>query len=666
VILLLIAGCGIYSCIGSGLFAPGAVAAYLLLMLLPGAGLYLLLEKEPRLLELALACTVLSPILVSILAVLVMLSGPAPKTAALIITSLAAVFVIAATLIRTPLPRLSEISIRQGLILSGIIFVFCALTGYLPLTDEWWRLRSDAWFHIATVAQISNYGVPPEDPYFYGIPLQYMWFYHVLVLIVSRATGITSPFVMAIFNMQALAGFMLAAFLLSQLLKNRFAHGVSSMLTGILGINALFWLFLPIKIIPAFVGEERGMEVVHRALTLSPLENLTVRKFLNIYSNQYFFLNKFIVLTAFSIALSFMAACWYGMTCGIAKKRAFPIVLTFFMAVGMVAFHPIVGFISLAGLGGGIFLFYVSGSRFGASVRKTSLLLLIMLVAAVAVLSPYLYDIMHGKDSDQLSLINVSFRKIAGLVISCALGILLAAFQVKKLIARQKPEARFFVLAAFSIIVVCLIIFLPGPNIYDKPAFFMFFPLAIAGGWTLAELPERKFALFQSKPGMALVFIVLFLPLNLIAFLGDYSTPTHDMLSVEETQIAAWARENTTRDAVFIDNKDRNFILVAGPRRNFYGSHSYAKQWGYDKEEMSRRKRMIDNIYSNEPLEPSTLAALCDIDPDVYIVLRGRDESNTDANKFLQIEDLFIEAYSTGPAAVLKVNKDACRNRSIE
>ncbi|MCK5617816.1 MAG: hypothetical protein KAJ17_00375, partial [Candidatus Krumholzibacteria bacterium] len=126
VILLLVAGFGIYSCLESDIFAPGAVSAYLLLMLLPGAGFYLLLEKDPQLLELAMAGTVLSPVLVSIVAVLAMLSGLPPKAAAVGITLLAAVFGIAVILTRAPLAGRWEVSFRQALVLFGIIVAFCA------------------------------------------------------------------------------------------------------------------------------------------------------------------------------------------------------------------------------------------------------------------------------------------------------------------------------------------------------------------------------------------------------------------------------------------------------------------------------------------------------------------------------------------------------------
>jgi len=660
-ILIVLSGLGLYSCFAGGFFAPGAVAAYLLLLLLPGAGFYLLVEKEPNVPEAVLAAVVLSPVFTSIAAVIAMVSGLDSRTAAMVVTPAAVVFAVFACRRCSRLSIGREITLRQVLILFGVIAAFCALTGYLPLTNSWWRTRSDAWFHLSVIAEISDFGLPPQDPYFYGMPLQYMWFYHVLVLVASRASGISPSYVMALFNIQALVGFMLGAFLLAQLLKKRFAHGMSSMLTAILGINALFWLFLPIDIARAFVGEDRGWNVVSRVLSLTPLNNVTVRQFLVIYNNQYFLLNKFVVMTAFSLALSFMAACWYGMAGGLAKKKAFPLCLVFFCAFGMLAFHPIAGFISLAGLGGGLVLLSLRNPHIGGAGRRTTVLLITLLVAAAVLLLPYLYNIMHGKESGQLLPVDVSFQQISGLLIACALGILLAAFQVKKLMKQRTVEARFFLLAALCMILISLFIHLPGPNKFDKPAFFMFFPLAIAGGWTLAELPQRNFSLFKKKLGMVLVFVVLFLPLNLIAFLGDFATPTGDVLTKEEKRIAEWAGRHTARDAVFIDNKERNFILIAGPRRNYYGSYSYANQWGYDREEMARRKRVMDNIFSDEPLTRSTLSVLCDIHPDAYIVLRGREESHTGVDKFLKAGGIFIEVFSTGPAVVLQVDKDACR-----
>jgi len=81
------------------------------------------------------------------------------------------------------------------------------------------------------------------------------------------------------------------------------------------------------------------------------------------------------------------------------------------------------------------------------------------------------------------------------------------------------------VLVSICIIVYSLLIILPGPNKYDKPPFFVFYPLAIVGGWTLAELPGRGKSFFSKKAVVVLLMIVLFLPVNLLAMLGYINTP---------------------------------------------------------------------------------------------------------------------------------------------
>ena len=74
-ILLAAAGLGIYSCLGETVLGPGLVSAYLLLMVCPGAALYLLVDKNPHPLELALSGFALSPVLTGSAGALMILSG---------------------------------------------------------------------------------------------------------------------------------------------------------------------------------------------------------------------------------------------------------------------------------------------------------------------------------------------------------------------------------------------------------------------------------------------------------------------------------------------------------------------------------------------------------------------------------------------------------------
>ncbi|NIO29114.1 MAG: hypothetical protein GTO29_11245 [Candidatus Latescibacteria bacterium] len=659
-ILILIGGLGLYSCLTDSLFTPGGISAYLLLMVFPGAALYLLLEKHLRPVELALSATVLSPVLAGSGAVIALAFGLSAR-AALIVLALASITISAVSLARNvSLQDRREIDGRQAVTLAGIIFLFCVLIGYLPLSNEWWRIRSDAWFHTAVVAQIADYGVPPEDPYFYGLTLQYMWFFHALVLLLSQAIHVSAFTVMPLLNIQAIIGFSLSTLLISLLFKKHFKYGTLSMITGVLGLNAFFWVFLPIKLGRAFTGEIRGMAEVSRVLSLSPLNIKTVREFVRIHQNQEFFLDKFIVSTALSTGLCLMAAAWYGVTSSLSQKRTSMIVFAFLASVGMMAFHTIVGFVTIAGLLGGLILFQWKGFGTESADRRQALKLILVLLAGLIVLSPYLYVVLHGKESEQLLPFGISFVKIASIVISCALGFFLAAFQLKRLLAERTPEARFLLLATLSIVVVCLAIKLPALNAYDKFPFFIYFPLGVVGGWTLAELPLRSATRVRRGAVMALVLIVLFLPLNLIQMLGYFAQPVEEVVTPWEQQIAAWVRDNTSRDAVFIDSNDRVFLVAAGPRRYYWGTKQFASQWGYDKDEMTRRRRLRDNLYSDEPLTDETLHQLGGIDEEVYVIARD-DEGTGGFEKLSRYPDLFQQLHSAGPITVLRVERARCR-----
>ncbi len=69
-----------------------------------------------------------------------------------------------------------------------------------PLVNPYLAVRSDAWFHAAVEAQVRNLPLPPQDPYYAGLRLQYFWFFH-LVLAGYDSVAHVGPFVaMWLFN----------------------------------------------------------------------------------------------------------------------------------------------------------------------------------------------------------------------------------------------------------------------------------------------------------------------------------------------------------------------------------------------------------------------------------------------------------------------------------
>ncbi|MFH1756280.1 MAG: hypothetical protein ABIA59_11330, partial [Candidatus Latescibacterota bacterium] len=645
--ILLIAALGIFSCLDGGLFPAGSAAAYLLLMIVPGILLQRFFDITDNPLEIILSGLILSPVLAGLACMIGMVAGLSAAATALVVATLISAMALLFALRRHILRDDREFSGAQMAVLAAVIGVFCALVGFLLLPSEYWRLHSDGWFHAAVVSQIADYGIPPQDPYFYDLPLQYFWVYHVLVLVTSQAAKIDPTLVMAFINIQGLAGFCLASFLLSVHYRKRFFHGISSMLVAVLGMNALFWLFLPVKLLRVFTGDVRGTEEASRILTLSPLNIETARRFLDIYFNRQYLLDKFIVITAFSLGLALTAAAWYGATRSLANKNAFPLLFTFLVFVGLVAFHTVAALIMLVGFGGGFLLLTIHRFHSHRRIAKRSMLMILILFASVIIMSPYLYLVTHGKESGGLLPFAISFERIAGLVITCALVMILAAFQWKKIAADRSHEARFFMFATLTTLIFCVLVILPGPNTYDKPPFFVFFPLAIAGGWTLAELTGHSRSFLRNKAMIAAIFILLLMPTNLIAMLGYFYTPTGPVVTACEADVAAWVRTNTPRDAIIIDSDDRVFLLVAGPRRYYYGRHGYAVQWNYRNNEMARRRAVVSNIYQPGPLGRSTLAALSAIEPKVYVIERKGESGTNSGDDFTQRQTFMNLVYTT-------------------
>jgi hypothetical protein len=664
VVLLPIVLLGLLGCLTADAIAVSSVCAYLLLMFLPGMFFYRLIEARPHLLEWLLAGLVASPVLTGMSCVIAMLFGLSANGAAVVTASAMLVLGAASFARKDGWNPEREVPVRKIVMLGGTILVLCMLTSCLPLSDEWWRMRSDAWFHGAVIAEIADTGVPPQDPYFQGMNLQYMWIYHVLVLVLSRVAHIDPFIVMPLINIQTLAGFCLATFLLALRFHKRFAYGYASMVTAVLGLNALFWIFLPLKIAPAFVGETRGWSEVTRILSLTPLNIDTVRAFTSFAHNQVFFLDKFIVATAFSLGLCFMAAAWYAVAAVFDRKSPFIYVLLFVACAGMIAFHTIVGFVTMAGLGAGLFVLLLDRWRDDRNAAKSCIAMILIMLAAGAVLSPFVLAVTQGKSSEQLIPIQFNFSKVTSFAVSCALVIILAAFQVGKLWRERTAASRFFIFAALSVFGVCLLIYLPVINMYDKLPFFVFYPLAVAGGWTLAELKSSRYGFFHRRSNRIFLFIVLFAPLTGLHMIGNFATPERKVLTDWETNVASWVRENTSRNAVFFDCAESVFLIVSGPRRYYYGLEKYAKLWDYDKREMTQRERVRNNLFDDNDIDRTTLGVLGNIETDAYVIARDGNGCAGSVDKLSRRPDWFSEVYVASSIHVFEVNRENCRREA--
>ena len=641
--------------IALSIIAPGSTARWIALMVAPGAAAYLIAAGvAPRASTMALWSLVLSPLITTLVG-LGALAMHLPLRTVMAGLGTISVVVMLVALWRTR-ARIADPDRRSVLWLGAMVAVVVVLTAFLPMTREWWRIRSDAWFHAAVVAQIGDFGIPPEDPYFAGISLQYMWFYHVLVLSLSRTLEIDPFRVMALINIQAVAGLGVGAWMLAGVFRRTFAHRLSATLMLLFGFNGAFFVFLPVKAIRALTGEVRGWEEIRRTYSLTPFDYDRVCDFMNVYYNQEFFLDKYMVATAFGLALTFLVAGWYATAEYLRTRHISALILLGGVLVGMLGFHSLVGFVMLVAIFGGVCLAWFARDRGAAFPMRHVLILLGVSLAAFLSTTPYLHEVMHLKEKEQVFPLSLSFHKTVGILISCALALTLWLIR-RPLLRDTSLHARAFLFGVLSVAAFCLVIRLPCPNTYDKLGYLIFMPLSILGGIALAELwLERP----RARRALAIAMIVCMLPGILLGFAGAFATPDREEVTPAEARLSTWLRENTPRDALLIDDGDRVPFLVTVPRRYVFGLWAYAEMWGYPRLEMSRRVHMRRALYAPRELDATALDELGRVDEPLFAIVRP--EHRAAGAAVITRPDLFQIVHEDADGyGVVRVDTAACR-----
>ena len=640
----------------------GGACAWVLLTLVPGAACAIAVRRDLRVTDLVLSAIAFSPVFLALSGGIAMLAGAGAVTAVRSTVILAGAMGIAGAMVAHPRAHPVNRGPLRFLLASAIILVL--VTGLLPQLVEWWRLRYDAWFHFAVVAEVRDFGVPPQDPYFAGMPLQYMWLYHVLVVVLSGATGIDPFRTMALINVQALLALMGGACLLGRSLSGRWDRGAASSVMLPLGLNAFFFLLGPLKIVRALVGEVRDIGQIPSLMSLSPPSYEKATAFAGIWQNPEFYLDKFMVLTAFGIGLSLMATFWYGVAEYQKERRRESLFVVFASMVGMLAFHSLVGFMSMLALAGGVAALLLLRSRIadgGTGSGGTAPAIALLAVAALGclVMSPYIFNVMHAKDSTRAFPIDITLGKTAAMLLSAVGGVVLLYWQ-KAFFRRRDAQALLFVLSSIALVVLAAVVRLPASNMYDKPGYFVWFPVAVIAGWTLADLWARRHESPRARLRATAVAFVFLVPVNALVLVSCYLYDTPEVVSAQDRDLTQWALDNTPRDAVFIDGDEQVSMLVTGPRRYYFGLESYARHWSYDRHEMARRFHVRRSLLTGAPMDGTTIGALGRFPSPLYVIARDVGTRVDPAVRFL---GAYFEAvlYTPSGLRVFRVRRGQCK-----
>jgi len=509
-----------------------------------------------------------------------------------------------------------------------LVSLLLAAATLLPaLLRPWIRVRADSWFHTAVVYEIERGGIPPQDPYFAGLPLQYMWFFHWIMAGVRQVVSIAPFDLMVIVNGLTLVALTMASADLAAWLARR--QGVvasrAATLAAVvvpLGLGVLFWLFLPIRALRALAGVSGGMSELVQLFRLTPLDIPTARAFLSDFGSVPFFLNKFMVGTAYGMALTGFVVYLGALVRFMERPRLATLLVAAPALFLTLMFHPVVGFTTVAVSGlTGMAMLITGSARGGLAIRPLAAWGLAA-AAALAGAGPYLIGVTRGKPGVQMVPIHLDWVNVVGLLIGCAF-VLVAAFQPGRRLWREaRPWGRFLVTWILATFVFASIVRLPGPNTTDKFTYLLYLPLAILASVGLASA--------WRGPRGVLMAVLLLAPANLIGYASYFCDPDRGGRPKEVNESYDWLRANTPADAIILDSQDRCDVLVSVPRRQYWGREAYAEQWGYDLAEMDRR-RSIRNHLLGPPgvaaatFDPSNLEPLIRLGSPIYLIVREED-----------------------------------------
>jgi len=623
---LLCAVCGIIFAIGQWRPLPTAllgVPGYACLALLPGIAVLAWMGRELRSLSNQAAVLGLGPVIGGSATALLMISGLSLHEA---VTAGGILFAVAATsgLILGPQRTGNETDgapaggARAAWLIAGAAI---ALVAVFPFLGEGWRLRSDAWFHVAVISELKAFGLPPTDPFFSGLPLQYMWLYHVYAAGLAQASGVDVSWAMAFINFQAIACLVIAVFALSKSLGGTRSGAALSSIFVLVGINGLFWVFLPFKLLRTLVGETRGLEELNVQLSLFALDMLRMRTFVAISKSQPFLLDKFIVATAFSLGVCLtlvFAAFAYKYISG--GRTSAAVVSTCAMA-GIALYHTPTALAFGGAAGIALFATLILSPR---SHGRRAAALLLCLVLAVLATAPYLYNVTSGKESSQFLPLGLSLKKTGAILVSCAAALLFAGPSLLRFLRSRGSPSYFYGLFALAALIVSLVLVLPGPNTFDKTPYFAFLLLTPPAGWGIRALYKKGRTRFR-RVLIATACLAATVPSSAFMYAAYLSESGRPPTPAEDKSLYAWVDEHTPRDAVFVENMDRVGMAVLGPRRLLWGRESYADQWGYEKDEMEARRRIRDALFSEKGLSQEDAERLKEYGRHVYVIVRSED-----------------------------------------
>ncbi len=529
--------------------------------------------------------------------------------------------------------------------LLALLVVGATLALYLPATESWWRYREDSWFHAAVIEKIIRSGVPPTDPYFSGLSLRYMYMYHAILGLTVQHSG-CSPFAaMMAFNVVAIAGLVAGSYSLASVFTNSRRAQLLATALATFGLNGGFFLYYPIRVARSLVGESTGVAQLSQFFATTPPSHDTAWNLVSIAGNQALLIDKFMLGTA--ISLTFGAICVVVRLIAEPTERRTTAPLLAVLSAGIMLWHVVIGAVVFAATA-------VALAVMATRDRRRGLSGLAGIAVAALLVTPYVFSVLRGGEGTSSIRFDLQANQLVGLAAAITPVGLFSLWGWRAVGGGQVQRT---VVVAWIVTAVVLGVFIDLPtNNETKFAFPLHLGLVgfAAAGIAAGLKRLRAFTIFA-----VLAFTI---PLH-VTYFAIASRDAHTFhLTPEESSVYQWIRSSTPADAVFLEAHDTVRIPVLAQRDLYWGTATYANNWGYARGEMATRRTLRDNVFEEIPLLPDQFDLVVADGRPFYILMRDIHTSNGVLYD-LRNQLGFLEGrYVTESFVVFEVNADKVRS----
>lgn len=653
----------------------GALLAYVGLGVMPGLGVATLIMPAWSLgarLTLGLA---LSPLVATSLAIPMLKSGLDLRTAAYAVVAIGVVTVAVASARRArsgvvrpageaaPPPgadaSLSSSQLHgtpDGRFVLLWSLGLAAAVAIPALVNRYVPIRGDAWIHASIVWEIVHRGIPPEDPRFAGMPLNYVWFFNAFLALLVRLSG-DGPFTfMPLFNLVQAGLTASLAYRIGLAAWRSRAAARGTLLMVVLGFSAGTWLLWPLGLLRPLLGESHGPERVAEYLSTVKFPSAEIIFSLSApFGYMVNFFDKLLTGTALHYAYVLMMVHLWAWLLWIGDRRAEWLVLAVASAAGMLFFHGVVGLsvvpVSLAVLAALAvarvrWSWLPSGSAlvgFGAAT---------LIGAAIA--GPYTRSISSGWSPEKSGLQH-RYLAIDGivpwtLIAACALAWWFAREPIARAFRERRAEPATALAAAIGMSAFTCVVRLPGSN-ETKFVFAAFVPLAVlaGAGWADAwDAWQRRLGRTGARIAFAAAFLVTPV-LSVAGFALDPGARVRAELNPHpgEGTLYRWMRERTPVDAVFVDARFRDLVMVTAQRELYLGTFNGPEKAAFPLTELLRRRALVADVYGEARDWESHRATLLGLGRPIYVVYRPEDAEGRTPWAALDHDARFERAYDS-------------------